>query len=258
MRDPRPYSRRVLDQLFQDWSKSNRRVLSAAAAVIIVAVAVLTVVMVVVPDDPGALSWYLLGVSHAALIASLVFAVHYLFIVHSPRAIHHVRGAWGEDNTRSELARAKRKGVIWGWVDSVPLQTGDIDHVVVTRRAGVVAIDSKWRSSLNPKDAHDLARAANSARVRTDGIARTVLSSEHGEHRARVRPVQVRSVIALWGANPDELPHGGVDGVPIVTGREIVPWLRQLRGDPVDEDAAKELIRLVEGHSVRVRSRQDR
>jgi hypothetical protein len=119
-----------------------------------------------------------------------------------------------------------------------------------------VAIDSKWRSSLNPKDAHDLARAANRARLRTDAVARTVLAREPGGHRAPSKPVRVRSVIALWGAAREELPAAAVEGVPVVTGRDLVPWLRQLRDERVDEDAAKEFIRLIEQHAVGVRTRQ--
>lgn len=52
-----------------------------------------------------------------------------------------IRGAYGEDQTRTELQRAQRAGLVWAWIDSVSLQRGDIDHIVVTRRGGVVALD---------------------------------------------------------------------------------------------------------------------
>jgi hypothetical protein len=252
------YPKRALRALFQDWSKRNRRALSLAAAFIIGLSAALTVLIVVMPGSPGPVGWYVLGASHTALIASLIFGVNHMFLAHDPRAISQVRGALGEDNTRCELARAKRKGVIWGWVDSVPYQGGDIDHVVVTRRGGVVAIDSKWRSSLSPAHTHELSLAANRAALLTAALARTVLSPDRGEHRSRAKAVRVSPVIALWGAARDELPAGGVDGVPIVTGRGVVPWLRKLSGDDVDEDAARELIRLIEQHAVGVRGRGSR
>ncbi|WP_166389739.1 nuclease-related domain-containing protein [Nocardioides ochotonae] len=100
------------------------------------------------------------------------------FLAHDAEAIWHVRGAWGEDNTRDELQRAKRKRLVWAWVDSVTLQAGDIDHLVVTRNGGLVAIDSKWRSKIN--DAADMARAAQKVRLRAEGLTRDLLKGDAG------------------------------------------------------------------------------
>jgi hypothetical protein len=44
-----------------------------------------------------------------------------------------MRGAWDEDNTRSKLQRAKRLWVIRDWVDSIRLQSGDLEHLVLTQ-----------------------------------------------------------------------------------------------------------------------------
>ena len=103
-------------------------------------------------------TWWLLGVMQATVVAAYLSMLYSGFLAFDGEAIWHVRGAWGEDNTRSELQRARRKRLVWGWVDSVSLQHGDIDHLVVTREGGLVAIDSKWRNRIH--DTEDMARAA--------------------------------------------------------------------------------------------------
>jgi len=124
------------------------------------------------------------------------------FLAHDREAIWHLRGAWGEDNTRNELQRAKRNRLIWGWVDSITLQAGDLDHLVVTRHGGLVAIDSKWRNQHTADDALDMARGASKARLRVEGLAQTLLLSQRGgaRHRARSNALTVRPVVVLWGA----------------------------------------------------------
>jgi hypothetical protein len=59
---------------------------------------------------------------------------------HEPRAIFQLRGAWGEDHTRTGLESARKGRLVWGWVDSIALQSPDLDHVVVTREGGVVVV----------------------------------------------------------------------------------------------------------------------
>jgi hypothetical protein len=95
---------------------------------------------------PGSMRWYLLGLAQAGLAAAGLHLLNSAFLAHDPQAMSYVRGAWGEDNTRTDLARARRKRLCGGWVNSIELQIGDIDHLVVTRLGGVVAIDSKWRT----------------------------------------------------------------------------------------------------------------
>lgn len=52
------------------------------------------------------------------------------------QAIHHPRGAWGEDNTRNELRRAPQKQLIWGWLDSITFQSGDLHAGCASRQSG--------------------------------------------------------------------------------------------------------------------------
>lgn len=155
-------------------------------------------------------------------------------------ALWHVRGAWGEDNTRSELQKARRRRLIWGWVDSINLQAGDLDHVVISRRGGIIALDSKWRNEVKGNDAAELARAALRAKTRAEGLARTVLKVERGaRHRANLQAVNVTPVVVLWGAAQSVVPDDVIiDGVRFVAGRKLLAWLRVLDGEVVPKDAA--------------------
>ena len=119
----------------------------------------------------GAPRWYLLGAVHAAVVAASLHLLHTAFLANNREALSQIRGAWGEENTRSELERAKRPRLIWGWVDSIALQAGDLDHVIVTRRAGLIIADSKWRNHVTSTDAADMARAARKAQTRAEGLA---------------------------------------------------------------------------------------
>lgn len=120
----------------------------------------------------------------------------------------------------------------------------DLDHVVVTRRGGLVAIDTKWRNVVTSNDTAERARAALKSKTRAEGLARTLLKSERGaRHRARVQPLKVTPVVVLSGAAQREVPDGvEVGGVRVVAGRQLLNWLRQLDGDAVSEDAAKDVL----------------
>ena len=195
-------------------------------------------------DRAESLRGYLLGALHVGLVSAALHILNSAFLAHDREAIWHVRGAWGEDNTRNELLRAKRRRLIWGWVDSINLQAGDLDHVVVTRGGGLVAIDSKWRNQVTSGDSVEMAHAALKTKSRAEGLARTLLRSERGaRHRARVQPLTVTPVVVLWGAAQRTVPDGAViEGVRFVAGRQFLPWLRQLDGDPVTKDAAQDAL----------------
>src|SRR5205085_6394533 len=129
-----------------------------------------------------------------------------------------------------ELQRARRRHVIWGWVDSIGLQIGDLDHVVVTRQGRVVVIDSKWRNEVTSIDAAEMARAATRAKSRAEGVARSVCRGGRVQgHRAQSQDLSVTPVVVVWGAAQRTVPDGAVvDGVRFVAGRKLLPWLRGL------------------------------
>lgn len=196
---------------------------------------------------------------HTAVLGALVWLLFSMFLAADGTAIHHLRGAWGEESTRDQLRRAKRKGSIWGWVDSVGLQAGDIDHLVVTRAGGILAIDSKWRNRADHRDRDSMVRSARKVALRSNALMQTLTRRERGAHRADETPVTVTPVVVLWGAVQEGLPNDAhVEGIPFVAGGELVNWLAAQSGQSVDEDAAHDLIDLVEKfrESARVRSQR--
>lgn len=163
------YPARELKRLKREWVRRNAKVV----AFLVSGVVVLGVLAnLVVAGIPMPIRLYVLGLIHAGLIATAMYVFNLAFFANSQVAIQQVRGAWGEDNTRSELQRAKRKRLIWDWVDSVQLQFGDIDHVVVTRCGGVVVLDSKWRNQIAGKDVPRMAESARRAAMRAEGVLR--------------------------------------------------------------------------------------
>lgn len=246
-----PYSRRVLRSRRRKWIRRNLR----AVAVLTTGAAALFLIITVwlIKTMPStSFAWWLLGAFHASVVAAYGFLLHSGFMAFDSEAIRHVRGAWGEDNTRNELQRARRQRIVWGWVDSVTLQNGDIDHLVITRRGGLIAIDSKWRNQIH--DREEMARAARKVRLRAEAFTRDLLKGDtRGSRRARVNPLSVRSIVVVWGAAQHDVPDGAeVDGIAFVPGRRLVAWLGELDGDVVDKTAASQLMREVERRRVDV------
>jgi hypothetical protein len=248
-----PYSRRVWRRRFGSWAYSNLGLIVGITTGVVVLIAAETVVFTVILT-PTAFTWWLLGLVQATVVAIYLHMLHSAFLAHDREAIWHLRGAWGEDNTRSELQRAKRRRLIWGWVDSIDLQAGDLDHLVVTRRGGLVAIDSKWRNDAN--DTVDMAQAAHRVRLRAEGLARTVLKAERGaRHRDKSNPLRVIPVVVLWGSAQHHVPdRAQINGINFVSGRRLLDWLRTLDGEPVDKLAAHDVIERLEEYRASVRS----
>lgn len=245
-----PHSRRLLRQQRRAWARRNASVLVGLVAATLALLAFLTVVLVVfVPTGP--VRWYLLGAVHAGVAGAAAYLIDSAFLANDRTAIHQVRGTWGEENTRSELERAKRKKLIWGWVDSIDLHGSDIDHLVVTRDGGIVAIDSKWRTQTSADDRSAMVRSAHQSRVRAEGVINSVLDRQRRGQRAAGRSIRVRPVVAIWGPVGHEVPDGAeIDGVRFLGGRRLLDWLRALDDAPVDKDAATDILRRIEGFRV--------
>jgi hypothetical protein len=111
----------------------------------------------------------------------------------------------------------------------------------VTRSAGLVAVDSKWRSKIN--DTTEMARAAQKVRLRAEGLTRDFLKGDsRGSRRAKVNPLSVTSVVVLWGTAQHGVPDGAkVDGIGFVARRKFVDWLAPLDGQVVDKAAAADI-----------------
>lgn len=196
-------------------------------------------------SNGSAFSWYALGLLHAVCVASYLAMLNAVVVAADGSAIRHLRGAWGEEDTRSELSAAKRRRIIWGWVDSISLRGGDLDHVVVTRNGGVVVIDSKWRNHAGVDDVASMAASADKVQRRAEALAAQLLGAQRGAHRARGRAVTATPVVVLWGPEQGRLSAGSanVHGIDFVAGRHLRKWLRSLDGDPVEKDVAAELVK---------------
>ncbi|GAA3650920.1 hypothetical protein GCM10022237_08340 [Nocardioides ginsengisoli] len=204
--------------------------------------AAITVLIAMTSSGPARA--YLLGALHVGLVATFLHVLNAAFLAHDQEAIRHLRGSWGEDNTRSELQRGKRRRLLWGWVDSIELQAGDIDHLVVTREGGLVMIDSKWRNQVDTANVQAMAASAQRARRRAEGVARSLLSAERTHrHRARLQSVNVTPAVVVWGAARTGVPDDTVvDGVHFIDGRRLLTWIATLDGHSVPRDAARDIL----------------
>lgn len=195
----------------------------------------------------GPLFWYLLGAFHALWIALALGMVGVIWLASSQTAVLNLRGALGEDNTTEVLKSARRKA-IWGFVTGVETGGGDIDHLVVTRSGGVLAIDSKWRNEVTAELLETMAISARKAARRAESIMRSehvgTLKRERGaRHRAQTWSYVVRPVVVVWGAEGRRMPDSAMKtDVEFVAGPKLSKWLRSLDGQVVDKDAATDLL----------------
>ena len=186
------------------------------------------IVTLVVPSGYGQ------GLVQGALVATYVGAVLLMYLMTSG-AVYELGGAWGEDNTRSELKAASRRKLIWGAVHNIEVGGVDIDHLVLAPR-GAIAIDSKWHFGELQRWAldRDVHRATSGARK-----AASVLRSTH------VRaPMDVTPLVVVWGRGQRELPDQGLqhDGVTVVAGADLRKWLQGVQRGPVPEDHADRVL----------------
>jgi len=223
-----PYPRREYGRIFRAWARRDLKALALVGLGVIVLLAIETVLIVVLVPA-SSFRWWLLGALQAAIVAVGLHLTNAAFLAHEREAIWQLRGAWGEEATRDELRRAKKKRVVWGWVDSISLQAGDLDHLVLTCNGGFVAIDSKWRS--DGRDTAAMAQSANRAKLRAEAVTRTLLKSERGGHRAKAHTAEVKPVVVIE-----------VDGIEFVGGRRLLAWLQNLSGERVDKLAAKDAL----------------
>lgn len=225
--------------------RANRRTLLLVVTIELVGIGGVTVLLLRTSGaDP--LITYVLGALHAGTLAISYFTVRIVFLASNQGAVRQVRGDLGESNTREELKRAKRRRLIWGWVDSIAVAGGDIDHLVITRHGGMVAIDSKWRNDTISADIARSAIAASKSAGRAKLVLRHLgyLKREHtARRRADDTSITVTPLIALWGPIRNDVPSGArVEDVDFIAGPQLLGWLRQHRSDDISRQAAKRLI----------------
>ncbi|WP_166680413.1 nuclease-related domain-containing protein [Kribbella sp. VKM Ac-2566] len=176
---------------------------------------------------------YLLGVAHGAVAMFFVAAVRHLFLVYTG-STRELSGAYGEDNTRDVLRRARRKRHVWNSIDNLEIQSGDVDHLVIAP-AGIYAIDSKWHA-MNLTDAvldRDAATACAAARR-----ANLILRSIH------LQALEAQPIVVVWGRGQRDLPEAGcvVGGVLILRGSDLRSWLSQRPAGAISQEHATEVV----------------
>jgi hypothetical protein len=171
------------------------------------------------------LDGYQLGLVHGLVAAAIVGV-----------AASRVRAPKDEKTTADLLGTAKKEHQVWGWVDDVEVQGGEVDHLVVTREGGLVAIDSRWSSDeLTPELlAADAQRALLAAR-----------SAGQLLHTRDTSPA-VRPLLVYWGSIQDDvkkLTVRNLEGVEFLAGRELRAWLRKQNGRPVERGEARRILK---------------
>lgn len=238
----RPYSRRVLRVRIRTWLRRYSNLVALSGLTVLVLIA-LESALVLGIGRRGPLQWFLVGAISALLLTALIGALCSTFLITDEEAVRQIRGAWGEENTREELKRAQRRQTIWGWVDSLTVQSGDVDHIVISRKGGLLAIDSKWRTKVDAAGRDAMVRQARDARRRTETAVRTVLDRQQRGRRSDGTAIRVRTVVVLWGSAQATLPPDvEFEGVEFIRGRELVSWLDRLDGDLVERAPAEELL----------------
>ncbi|MBM0124535.1 hypothetical protein IMY96_07225 [Pimelobacter simplex] len=124
----------------------------------------------------------------------------------------------------------------------------------MTRRGGVVVLDSKWRNQVTNGDVPAMAASSRKAALRAEGVLRSVLKREPtARHRTNAKPVAVRAAVVLWGAARVDVPDdANVDGVRFLDGRRLLDWLAELDGHDVPHEAARDVIELLENYRAQV------
>ena len=245
-RRDRSFPRRQLTADRRRYFSSNRwRLIAFGAVYLGLGVAVTITEFLLLGHGP--LFWYAFGVFHAVWLALLIGALVLMWLTSSPKAIHYLRGAFGEDNT-TDVLKSARRTTIWGFVAGVETLGGDIDHLVVTRSGGVLAIDSKWCNKATPETLGKMAESARSAARRAESVIRsenvgTLKRDSTARHRIPDLSYRVRPVVVVWGAERHRMPESqAIAGVDFISGQKLAQWLRSLEGQNVDRVAAKDLL----------------
>ncbi|WP_157598360.1 nuclease-related domain-containing protein [Phycicoccus sp. Root101] len=209
---------------------SGRRNIVAAAAWMLGA----ALVVVVLPVGPAMVR----GAFAGALVTSWAWMV---FVTSLIRTYPVTMGEWGESFTR-EVLESREFG--WPFLDDVPMEKRNIDHVAVSPRA-VLAIETKfvgagrqWATDRYREAAMDGARS--SARS-----VRSILRSQG------VRDVSVEAVLIIWGPGARQLENDWavVDEVHVVRGVAAADaWRRYCKDGDISGARAKELHGILASH----------
>ncbi|WP_156399961.1 nuclease-related domain-containing protein [Phycicoccus sp. Soil748] len=209
---------------------SGRRNIAAAAAWMLGG----AVVVLVLPVGSGMVRGFVAG----TLATSWAWMV---FVTSLIRTYPVTMGEWGESFTR-EVLTSREFG--WPFLDDVPMEKRNIDHVAVSPRA-VLAMETKfvgagrqWATDRYREVAMDGARS--SARS-----VRSILLSQG------FKDVPVEAVLMIWGPGAGQLENDWavLDGVHVVRGLAAADeWRRHCNDGDISAARAKELHGILRSH----------
>jgi hypothetical protein len=223
-REPKVFARSELHRRLPSFVRANLVVITIVTALFAAAGGLLSLVT----------EGYERGFFDGALTMTLVLAVGLAFLMYDD-GFWRVGGAWAEEFTRSELAKAERRGYVWATVNGIALEGYDIDHVVFSP-AGVLAVDSKWHFRATDKQSHYDARSATGAARSARAVLRSI-----GE------PSEVTPLVVVAGPGSHDLgPEGHiVEGVRILSREFLVEWLGSHQTGAYPRDQAQRVADLL-------------
>ena len=173
-------------------------------------------------------------------------------------AIRHLRGAWGEENTRSELSAARGAASSGaGWTASLSRWRPRPRRCDTQRRGGRHRLQVA-----NHADTGDVAiwpLSADKVQRRAEALAAQVLRAERGPSRLRAGSAG-HTRRRLCGDPSKSTGHRlGTGARHRLRGRShLRRWLRDLDGDPVAKGAGAELVKRLQEFRAGVTSSQSK
>jgi hypothetical protein len=179
------------------------------------------------PGTPGWQKGFLTGV-FAMFFVSCVWWLTWVPSGLAARSMGPLAEEWTNDALRGAPG-------VQAVIPSLKYEGRDVDHVVIAS-AGIVAVETKWRSA--PPSPSDIQQAAEQAAA----AGRTLRLNMH---RKELADHLFRSAVIYWGPgardvvpNVIQTSHGPVDVLP---GRQASQWLAGLRSGPIGVDDAESL-----------------
>ncbi|MFK7919045.1 MAG: nuclease-related domain-containing protein [Ilumatobacter sp.] len=165
-----------------------------------------------------------------AFVASFGWST-YIHVMDNAGLTHKRIGIGAEEQT-AEVLRKRARQHSWTVVNHVMLFKRDIDHVLVTP-AGIVAVETKFRSTWPPNDDH---RAS---------IVRSARSTAHDlALRLDVTEQLVKAVVVVWGPDLDD--HAEIEqhgAIVVCPGPRLGEFLDRPRPDRVADDQVSAVVK---------------
>lgn len=165
-------------------------------------------------------------------------AVVYHWCVLKSGAVNGTMGHAAEQWTSTELQRLRRKG--WRVINHLVFRTADIDHLAIGP-AGVIVVETKWRSAATRIDVPDSWRQEAVEQVKRN--ERDVAGRLGWGAR---KDAQLTSLIVVWGPQVTQESDEAVltpEGVRVIAGERLRSVLFKLSEDKLSADEVDRIYR---------------